>query len=293
MKKYLKSLLFFILPIVIVSVIAEIFVRRIPTSYKYKNEWMKKNGKDLELLVMGHSHAYDGINPVLFKVKSFSVANHGQMLDIDCFLLHKYIADCPNLKYVVIPIAYPTFASYTDGISNYAVHMDYKQPFYSKDNYEILSPQFYRKVVAYLKGEDIVRCSEHGMSTDKLTTVKEPDWDNSLVRVRLFTVDDPVLLQKNRDYLKQIVITCEQRNVQVVLVGTPIWRTYYEHMDKDQLNAMYSSVDEIVSKHSNVIFYDYMIDKRITIDDFFNQDHLNGPGADKFTKLLNDTIFCP
>ena len=253
---------------------------------------MKENGKEVEMLVLGHSHAYNDINPAFFPAKAFSLANHGQMLDIDCFLLHKYINDSPNLKYVIVPIAYLTFVSYTEGISNYAVHMGYEQPFYSKDRYEVFSPQFYRKVTAHLTGEDIVRCTELGMSIDKLSTVKEPDWDKSITRNRLFTIDAPDLLLKNRDYLKQIAVTCKQHNVQVVLTTTPIWHKYYELMDKNQLNAMYSSVEEIVSQHSNVVYYDFMTDNRFSVDDFFDQDHLNGLGAEKFTKLLNDTLFC-
>ena len=293
MKKFLKSLLIFILPIVIIAVVAEFSVRHIPTSFRYKNEWMRENGKDVEMLILGHSHAYNDINPDLFKVKAFSLANHGQMLDMDCFLFHKFISDCPNLKYVVVPISYLTFVSYTDGISNYAVHMDYKQPFYSKDSYEVFSPQFYRKVVSYLKGEDIVRCSELGMSIDKLSTVKEPDWDKSVTRNRLFTIDAPDdRIVKNRDYLKQIVATCEQRDVQVVLVTTPIWYRYYELMNKDQLNKMYSYVEDLFFQHSNVAYYDFMTDDRFSVDDFFDQDHLNGLGAERFTMLLNDTMFC-
>ena len=253
---------------------------------------MVKNGKEVEMLVLGHSHAYNDINPELFGVKAFSLANHGQMLDIDYFLLHKFIDNCPNLKYVVVPVAYLTFVSSTDGISNYAIHMDYEQPFYSKNNYEVLAPQFYRKIISFLKGEDIVRCSELGMSIDKLSTVKEPDWDKSVTRNRLFTIDAPEeLIEKNRDYLNRIVATCQQYNVLVVLVTTPIWHKYRELMDKGQLNTMYTSVEDIVSLHSNVVYYDFMADDRFSVDDFFDQDHLNGLGAEKFTKLLSDTIF--
>ena len=63
-------------------------------------------------------------------------------------------------------------------------------------------------------------------------------------------------------------------------------------MEKDQLATMYTLIKDVISEHSNVAYYDFMADDRFSVDDFYDQDHLNESGADKFTKLLSDTIFC-
>jgi hypothetical protein len=90
MKKFLKIFIYFFIPIVIASACLEVYMRHIPNSYKYKDEWMKKNGNTVETLILGSSHAYYGINPEYLSWKAFNLANVSQDLERDFFVLDKY-----------------------------------------------------------------------------------------------------------------------------------------------------------------------------------------------------------
>ncbi|MDR0602849.1 MAG: hypothetical protein LBG80_00930 [Bacteroidales bacterium] len=54
---------------------------------------------------------------------------------------------------------------------------------------------------------------------------------------------------------------------------------------------MYSAINDIMLKHPNTIYYNYINDNRFIKDDFYNANHLTNTGAEKFTQILNDTIF--
>ena len=51
--------------------------------YKFKHEWMSRNAGDVEILVLGSSHTYYGINPALFDSKAFNLANVSQIFHYD------------------------------------------------------------------------------------------------------------------------------------------------------------------------------------------------------------------
>ena len=73
MKKFvLRILLLFFLPIVFIALIAEYSIRQIPNDYSYKNQWMETNSKSINILCLGPSSVYYGINPQYFDKKAFN-----------------------------------------------------------------------------------------------------------------------------------------------------------------------------------------------------------------------------
>lgn len=67
MKKFLKYLLYFALPIVVVIIGFEIYLRQIDTSYTEKEKGILQNPKKIEVLILGNSRATLGIDPINLK----------------------------------------------------------------------------------------------------------------------------------------------------------------------------------------------------------------------------------
>jgi len=52
MRKYLKHITLFLIPILICAVALETFTRNIPNSYKLKKEYLKNNSNEIEVLAL-------------------------------------------------------------------------------------------------------------------------------------------------------------------------------------------------------------------------------------------------
>ena len=90
MKKFVRSFVAFLVLLLIIIPIIELGIEILPSNIKYKKDWMLKNSKRVEILILGHSHAFQGINPLEFDNYAFNLADHGQGLAIDKFLTDKY-----------------------------------------------------------------------------------------------------------------------------------------------------------------------------------------------------------
>ncbi len=52
---------------------------------------------------------------------------------------------------------------------------------------------------------------------------------------------------------------------------------------------MLNLINELKLKH-NIIYYDFQDDKRFSIKDYRNDDHLNVNGAKKYSIIINEII---
>jgi hypothetical protein len=91
----------------------------------------------------------------------------------------------------------------------------------------------------------------------------------------------------NLKYLADIIRFCKERSVNVILITTPTYHTYYDLIDKsEQLARMYAIIDSLKVEY-DLTYFDYLKDHRFETDDFIDADHLDDVGAAKFTKILN------
>ena len=89
--------------------------------------------------------------------------------------------------------------------------------------------------------------------------------------------------------MKELVDFYKSRNIQLVLITTPCWYSYYDNLNKEQLDKM----NELTNRFKNefdVPYFDYLKDPRFEADDFYDSNHLSDVGAIKFTKILDNDI---
>lgn len=112
MEKFLRKTTLFIIPILLGLVFCEHFLRKIPNDYSFKNEWLSNNARTIQVLNMGSSHAFYGIEPNLFSCKAFNAAHVSQSIKYDHFIFSKFVNDMDSLKVLVLPISYFSFTSF-------------------------------------------------------------------------------------------------------------------------------------------------------------------------------------
>lgn len=304
MKSFLKNLLLFALPIVVISLSLECIVRHAPNVYKYKYQWMQENVENVETLVLGNSHLFYAVQPKYLSGVSFNLACPNQRLENDLSLLNYWSNRFKNLKTIVCNISY--FTWFTPGIEivapdccrYYNLYMDsdlYNDCSFN-NNFEISNPKQALLVLkAFILNEHTAdgTCDELGnsnlntLSNKDMKQWEKGEFNKTIINHHTFKTREYV--PQNYSYLEKIADYCQKRNVRLVLVTPPAWESYYNNLDNKQLEDMYNLVHKL-QKEYNIFYLDYLKDNRFGIDNFYNESHMSYEGATKFTKILNEDI---
>ena len=304
MRRFIKRFFIFLLPILVVCISLEAFVRYIPNTYKYKYKWMQENAEDVETLVLGNSHSFYAIRADLLSGLSFNLTNPAQRLENDLFLLKYWGDKYKNLKTVICTISY--FSWFSPGLEKiapdycryYNLYMDCDlyNDLSIVNNFEISNPKHaLLKVRAYILNQHASdgTCDEFGCANGNVLSKKDMvEWNKGDYNRKIIarhTIAGREYLEKNYSYMKEIAEFCKKRNIRLVLVTTPTWKNYYNNLDKKQLEEMYEITHKF-QKEYDVSYFDYLKDSRFDADDFFNESHMSNIGAIKFTKILNEDI---
>jgi len=287
------------MPLALFSVSAEYIVRKIPNDYSYKNEYLNTNSKNIEILVLGSSHSFYGINPVIFSRSAFNAAHVSQSLNYDYFIFDKYRKGLSSLKTIILPISYFTlFSQLENGVESWRVknYMIYYGCEYHDDlkyNLEIVGEKplsVFKKIFKYFKGSNNITVSELGFGLN-YSNVKQSDLAvTGKAAAKRHTKANFELLDANIELLNKLIAESNKNGIRVIMFTPPARESYISNLDKHQLSLMKSSIDDLIRKKSTVEYYDFMYDSRFVDDDFKDADHLNGVGAKKLTQFLDQII---
>jgi hypothetical protein len=304
MKQFLTRLMTFILPILALTLISEITLRNIPNDYKFKREQLEKRSAELEVLFLGSSHAYHAVNPEYIEFKAFNASHNAQSLFFDNLILKKYQHRLKKLKIICIPISYHTLF-YEDipdeerkKIQNYVTHSQVFKSTNPKNNLEILSLDFndnyIRFVSYYLHKKKMFSCSPLGhlilpksnKKFDVLCAERLKQQTHELNKIETL-----VILKKNVEILSDFAEYAEENNIVLFLYSTPLHSCFTKSMSIQQYSLMLKSLNNLKTNFKSVIEYkNYTTLFNSEQGNFYDPDHLNGQGAIKFSKLLNNEI---
>lgn len=289
MKKFIKQLIIFFIPLLIIFVLLEYAIRQIPNTYKYKNEWMLQHADSLNTLILGNSHCMSGIDPFFLTHKAFNFANSSQDLERDYFILTKYEEIYTELKYVILSFSYCTLQDrmdYTDKsrLKYYGIYMGYDKYKYSV---EITNSITYEKIKEYLKG-NTSQYSPLGFRVND--TSIENLGISGIKAAKRHTLNNRESIAENLIFLDKIIRFCDSKQIKLILVTTPTYPSYYEHLNEQQLDLLFSTAKEKVDNYPNILYLNFLKDDRFDDIDFKDGDHLSKQGAEKFTKMLKDSI---
>ncbi|MBQ5540938.1 MAG: DUF1574 family protein, partial [Bacteroidales bacterium] len=117
-------------------------------------------------------------------------------------------------------------------------------------------------------------------------------WNNGSeadAAVKRHTAKNFDYVEKNYKCLKEIAEFCKSRNIKLVLVTTPCWHTYYDNLGQEQLSKVYELTQKLTDEYG-CQYFNYLKDNRFVAEDFYDSNHLSDVGAEKFTKMLKDTL---
>lgn len=288
------------------AVIAEMSVRSIPNTYKYKCAWMKENHERIKTLAIGASYINNGICPSAIGDSVYNLAMPAQTLEFDYKILKKYIPLCKNLRYVLISADHYNMLAHPmeNSVSNpyrplyYQLYMNIPTyPFYSPRSYEIADVHSFRgKLVHYFislcSGDPVFDSDSLGWRNHITLKDRRLDWKEGQYKeiMNSYKYDCSLSeLDNNVNYLIEISNLCKEAGVSLIVVSTPK-SDYFVKKFPDQIISTVNKRIENCSEEYGFTYRDYYDDKRFVDDDFISSDHLSDIGAIKFSKILKEDI---
>jgi hypothetical protein len=299
MKKFVKHIAWFVLPVVFLLLAGELYMRSIPNIYRYKEEWMQAHAGEVETLVFGNSHAFDGISPSQMTGHVFNLAMPNQMLEHDYFLLSRYADSYKRLKRVIVVIdecnlLLPELESmgFGDRSTYYRIYMGHdKHSIWSLYNFEISNLKTcYHKVKRWWQtkreGGNLLGCDSLGFSPQGEVRRAGEGVDVAFLKDRWRKA---TVVNRNVSYLDKIVKFCQDHGVELVLITMPYREKYYDLLDRNT-RLMVRRIGVRFATRPGVRYIDFQEGSRMTDDDYIDNSHLKTSAATRFSHQLDSVL---
>ncbi len=299
MKSFYSKIVLFLLPIFLVWIATEVFYRNVENNYIFKTERLQVEKNRIETLVLGDSHAFFGINPDYFSTYTYNLANVSQSLYFDKLLLEKYIDSLPKLRTVVLNISYFSLSLADDtGEDKWRKYFYQQQMKVDVPSISVWDPRQYSLALSRRFGQSVELFKEYAVKGTLVSSYPNgygmQDASNivtdkvSISRLISKKHEDHSLdFRKNTKRLEQLITMCEKRNINLILVEMPVYKTYYGLLNLRKKKQISATLSRLEKKYRGVRYFNFSQDARFTDSDLRDADHLTNEGAVKFSKILN------
>ncbi|WP_427872635.1 hypothetical protein [Flavobacterium sp. MMS24-S5] len=303
MRKFIRYTFLFLFPIVLVLLAIEIFYQIAPNNYTVKNENCAANYQNAEVLILGNSHSFYGLNPVCFDKQTFNLSNISQSMYFDKLLFDKHIDNFKKVKFLVLNIEYTSLSQLKNTDEDrwrkyyYKHYMDLEVPIiqsFDLNNWFVSGTKSFssnlKLISRYFSEKTIVDCNKYGFGTNYTQHKRAADMEKSAAITIKRHEDNLTDFTENITAIESIIEKCKNKGIQVIIVTMPVTKNYAEKVNKEKLNKIFESALLLQKTNSNVFYLNLFSDSRFSNDDFYDADHLHNLGAKKCSKMVNDFI---
>lgn len=292
MRKFLIRITIFFLPALIYCILAIFTVPSLLTiqngpSTKQQIEFSFENAvkRDYNLLILGNSRTYRGLNPNVFTLKTFNFSHDNDSYNQIYFKLKYLIDRKKEIDYLVLGIDYFQFSILSD-TRNY-IYADFFDADYLKDyktnilrlkfNYHIgnLNP---KKLLSLIPKGGKATLRENGQYL-KPGFAKENDTIHR----------DISRLKVQEDYFSKIINLCKKEDITVFMVMLPIRQNELNSYRIEDIEKFEAYINTLVD-NTNVYYLNFSTNPDYKTEDYTDITHLNEKAADRFSKVLNDSL---
>ncbi|MGA2405801.1 MAG: hypothetical protein ABSF81_03505 [Bacteroidales bacterium] len=300
MKRFNFKVLAFLLPIIIIGGLMEFMLRQMPNVYRYKSNYLDKNSNNIEVLFLGSSHSFFGLNPVYTKKRSFNASHVSQTLDYDLLILKKYENKWSDLKYIVLPISFFSLFEKMESskeawrAKDYCIYFKIQSSKYLPYYTEMLSGQlltnFKRLYSYYWKKSDNIACTELGWGTSYNSKYSKNLIESGKEAAKRHRITDDQYFEEMTLVLDSIIGFSRKYKIELILFTPPAFESYRDNLDQGQINRTTQTVINKVNKCNNCSYFNFLEDKSFIRSDFYDADHMNEFGAKKLTLKIDSII---
>lgn len=307
MKAYLKKVVFFIAPILILTYPLDRFMSY---NFKQSNEYYGElevwediyNRKlDIDLAIYGSSRAWVDINPEILedslKLKAYNFGMDGHNFWLQHLRHLEYLKYNTKPKHIILAVDFGSLQKRAD-LYQYEQFLPYM--LWNKDmmqytkSYEGFNYyDYYVPLLRYAGKPSVIKKSFHLFSSNiepseyrhKGFKAVDKQWTDEFERARVELKNYSISMDEaSIDLLNSFIEKCKKDNIEVTLVYTP------EYIDVGKIvtnrKSIINSYITLAKKHQ-IHFLDYSYnDICYDQDNFYNATHLNKKGSLAFSRLL-------
>ena len=297
-KAFLRLLSLFVLPLVLLAICAECYMRQcVPNSYRMKREMMDRMADSVQTIVLGNSHAYSGIRPALLPGVAVSLANVSQTAPIDLEILLRYAPKCPRLNHVYLVAdnsnLFDAPMETTDEwfrITYYTLYMNRlcgHSP-WSRYGLELAHWDSFKGKWRKYWEERRPDCDSLGWDTDNRLEVKsQEEWNRRQAEdaLRRHTCKDWRWARANARAILAVASYCKSHGIRLTLLQTPVSSTYAAGIPARQ-RVFIQRLHLVAQQQFGAESLDFTA-LPLYPDDYFDGDHLTHEGAAKLTRVIS------
>lgn len=302
LKRLIKNSVLLLFPFILIAGLVEYRLRHVSNEFSSTKAALDAKAGEVEILITGTSHVQNGVAPQFLELPAFNLGYASQSLYYDTQLVLKYVDSIPNLKLVIFAISYHALEYRLTNTAERWRTGFFRQVYGipSEDGEEGFQLTNYSHIALYTPKE-AVRLASGGFlgaaeaeatrdQTPAIVTRGEVSEDFGRRRIRFHENQ-----MRQGDLLYNVAVLergcalLKGRNVSVVFITVPTHHTYFDQINVTSYQRMQETIKQITEKYG-VLYFNYLRDDRFTQEDFFNSDHLNKQGAEKFSHILNEDV---
>jgi hypothetical protein len=297
----------FLAPTLILIVLAELLVRKIPNEYRYKRHYLVQHAEETEILILGNSHSYYGVNPNHFDATTFNASHISQSLNFDFQILKLYEGQWKSIKTIILQVSYLTMAEKLEAgpeawrVKNYTIYYGINEFSGWRDYFEVTSmePDYILSRIRnhYINHSSQIACDGTGFGKYCLNRKWDMDSTKAAETVARHTLtnsaEGSLIERNNKQCVEDIIQWSRERDISMLLYRPPATVEYQQLVKDDQLIKMTEVVEGMLKKYHNCSYADFYDSKAFAPSDFCDADHLNESGAAKLSAFLNLRISVP
>lgn len=296
MKNFLKKIWIFFLPLLVIVSVGEAVIRKPDNDYKKKFRDFQEVSSSVGTLILGSSHAVNGVNPKLLSDDAFNMAYVSQSLDIDFKILRYALRKGAPIDTVFLSISYFSMHGnlHTSAgswrLKNYNIYTPIRGDWKPKHQLEMLVRPLadnLKLIKGITKGKhDALSIDSFGFRPSSEVATEEQMIKSAEHALGNHTKENDDLLDEMTNTLSAIIELCEANDIELILFTTPVYPSYAERMDSLQYQQNQRAIAQALEGHANIRYYNFLKSKQFDRTDFRNADHLNTVGAARFTPIL-------
>ena len=242
--------------------------------------------REYDLVVMGNSKLYCGINPDFFTIKSYNFSHNNDNYNQIYFKLKWLDEQGKKFDYLVLGTDYFQFNFISDS-RNYAYSKYFEDEYILDYRKDAIGAKWLKGKVEFLKPYKLktlldIPYVRHDLKENG-QFVRRGNPGEALFQKRQFK-----FLDIQVQYFDRILQYCQEKDITVFICMQPLRKmelNQYSHKEIMQFN-------EFISKKLKVgIYYlDFSVDHPFDSKDYIDMSHLSQESAKKFTKMINERI---
>lgn len=245
--------------------------------------------KEYDLIVLGNSGPYRGINPDSLKIPAYNFAHDNDSYNQMYYKLLWMERNKIKFNAVLVSVDYFQFNIFS-GTRNYVYNS------YFENEYQEDYPSFTANLDVFLNRTQILDISRlqfllkffEPKKTERFMKANGQYIKPSKAKVTDDHIYSMERLPVQENYFRLIIDYCTKNDIEVVICMLPKRKNILRHFEKDKVDEFNNYINTFTNE--KIHYLNYAAQEGWTVDDYTDRIHFNENAANKFSKILNEDM---